>query len=281
MSDDTTCRRTLEAVAKHDVDLLVRINVARSRHASETPCKITAHTADLLEQYGARGQLLDGLRHPNAWVPDPDPDHEAATTWPRYAEWVLRNASVLLSRDDVDDLVGLHESGSIHDDEGLRCFAALAVDALDPAVGRALVQQTGASVGEPPPSFARRYATLFPAGSPIRGWLAERSEGACSVERLAVATIEGLAAAGASGQRALRGWATGPDAGLSERPAVLRALAEAAVAAGAPSNRWSCRDELEGGACRKITRQARERLQAQQERAIKACLEEVRRWYAP
>lgn len=280
MNDDTTCRRALESVAKRDVDLLVRINIARSLDASDTPCRITAHTAELLEQYAGPGYLVDGLRNPEAWTEDADPTHAAATTWSRYAEWVLRNASVLLSPEDVDDLVARHRAGPIHDDERLRCFAALAVDALDPQAGRPLVQQTGASVREPPPSFARRYATLFPAMLPIQDWLSDGSDGACSVEPLAVATIEGLAAAGAPGQRALRDWATGPDTALASRSMVLRALADAAVQAGAPSAHWSCGEDLRG-ACGLMTRETRERLQAQQDRAIEACLEQVHRWYAP
>jgi len=279
MNDDAACRRTLEAIAAHDVDVLLRINVARSVPDSQTGCRITAHTAALLQRHGAPGRLVDALRNPDAWTVDPDPKHRAETSWARYARWVLSNASELMSRDDVDALVRLHASGPVHEDEQLRCFAALAVDALDPRTGRALIEQTGAVVREPPPAFARRYATLFPSAQPIDGWLVERSETTCSREPLAVGTVEGLAAAGSAGQRSLQAWAMDPARRLWDRPQVLLALADAAVLAGASSRRFSCRDDFHGATCRKVTRQTRARLQAEQEQAIETCLVELERWY--
>lgn len=67
------------------------------------------------------------------------------------------------------------------------------------------------------------------------------------------------------------------NADLTHRPDVLRSLAEAAVSLGAPADRLGCQNDLGRPARMKLTREARTRLQAKNDRAVKTCMREVKK----
>jgi hypothetical protein len=86
--------------------------------------------------------------------------------------------------------------------------------------------------------------------------------------------------AGAVGKRRLAAYLAAPDSALAERPMLVRALADAAVAAGEPEARFACRAKLDNPRCLEITKQQREREEANNLVALRDCAPAVSRWLA-
>jgi hypothetical protein len=142
-----------------------------------------------------------------------------------------------------------------------------------------------ARTSTPPPYFVEELAKYRPTHPSVKTWFMgpdnRTAEDRTSIELrgepISEAVARGLCASGNQGIAIARALAASPAAHMMDRPGLIGALVEGAIAQGAAADPFSCRQDLRY-VCHKVKADKCEREEQKEQNARRTCLAAFQQW---